>query len=319
MTIKSTHRVEVVPVRLEPHPNADTLSIVRVWNYVCVVRTDDFRDVPLAAYVPPDSVVPATPLFAFLGESRRIKVRRFRGVVSQGLLVRAPEGAKLGDDVAGLLGVTRYDPPLEIRSTGEPERPPPLTIPEYDVEDWHRYGHVFREGEEVVALEKIHGANARFVWLEDRFWAGSRKEWKRDDPKIVWWSALRACPWLEEFLRANPGLVVFGEAYGRVQDLRYGLGHQIRVAVFDLYENGRFLDWDSARERGRGLEWVPVLHRGPYDPARLKEISNGPSTVPGANHAREGVVIRPVVERGDPEIGRVQLKIVSDAYLERAR
>ena len=37
---ESTHRVEIVPVNLEPHPNADTLSIVRVFDgYTCVVRT----------------------------------------------------------------------------------------------------------------------------------------------------------------------------------------------------------------------------------------------------------------------------------------
>ena len=29
-TVKSTHRVEVVPIKLEKHPNADNLSIVRI-------------------------------------------------------------------------------------------------------------------------------------------------------------------------------------------------------------------------------------------------------------------------------------------------
>lgn len=30
---KSTHKAEVVPVKLEKHPSADTLSLVRVWGY----------------------------------------------------------------------------------------------------------------------------------------------------------------------------------------------------------------------------------------------------------------------------------------------
>jgi hypothetical protein len=50
---ESTHRVEIVPVNLEPHPNADTLSIVRVFDgYTCVVRTADWEGVPFAAYIP---------------------------------------------------------------------------------------------------------------------------------------------------------------------------------------------------------------------------------------------------------------------------
>ncbi len=33
---------------------------------------------------------------------------------------------------------------------------------------------------------------------------------------------------------------------------------------------------------------------------------------------REGIVVRPLTERSDPQICRVQLKLVSNAYLERA-
>jgi len=70
---------------------------------------------------------------------------------------------------------------------------------------------------------------------------------------------------------------------------------------------------------GKDLPWVPVLYRGSYDPVKLKELSNGPSTMPGADHIREGVVIKPVKERYDIKLGRVQLKIVSDDYLERVK
>ncbi len=63
---------------------------------------------------------------------------------------------------------------------------------------------------------------------------------------------------------------------------------------------------------------VPLLFSGPYDEAKAPLLAEGSSTVPGAKHVREGCVIRPVIERTDPEIGRVQLKIVSSGYLERA-
>jgi hypothetical protein len=59
---------------------------------------------------------------------------------------------------------------------------------------------------------------------------------------------------------------------------------------------------------------VPVLERGPFSLARVAELSRGQTTLPD-QHIREGVVVRPVVERFDPRIGRVILKYLSDDYL----
>jgi len=61
-----THKVEVVPVVLEKHPNADKLSVVRVYNFTCVVNTADWQGVARAAYAQPDSVMPNTPEYRFL-------------------------------------------------------------------------------------------------------------------------------------------------------------------------------------------------------------------------------------------------------------
>lgn len=62
----SNHRAMVVPVVLEPHPEADRLSIVTVNAYTCVVATEDWQGVDKAVYIAPDTVVPDTIDFAFL-------------------------------------------------------------------------------------------------------------------------------------------------------------------------------------------------------------------------------------------------------------
>lgn len=66
----STHRVEVVPVVLTPHPNADTLSIIRLLDgYQVVGKTEAWADKTIAAYVPPDSLVPLDrPEFAWFDQ-----------------------------------------------------------------------------------------------------------------------------------------------------------------------------------------------------------------------------------------------------------
>jgi len=63
---------------------------------------------------------------------------------------------------------------------------------------------------------------------------------------------------------------------------------------------------------------VPVLYRGPYDPTTIEAFAEGRSTVPGADHIREGCVVQPVKERTDLHLGRVKLKIVGNGYLEKS-
>jgi hypothetical protein len=177
---KSTHRVEVVPVVLEKHPDADTLSVVRVFGYTVCVRTADWEGRTVGAYIPPDSVVPDTPEYAFLGENRRIKVRRLRGVVSMGLLVPAPEGAKIGDDVAERLGIGHYEPPLSFKTGGDVEEAPAGYRPVYDVDTWYRYKQLLRPGEEVRVTEKIHGASGRWVFQDGRMWSAVVEAGRRE-------------------------------------------------------------------------------------------------------------------------------------------
>jgi hypothetical protein len=62
--------------------------------------------------------------------------------------------------------------------------------------------------------------------------------------------------------------------------------------------------------------WVPVLYTGPYKDLSLSLV-DGQTTVPGAKGIREGIVIRPIKERHVRGLGRLVLKLVSNAYLEK--
>ena len=64
---------------------------------------------------------------------------------------------------------------------------------------------------------------------------------------------------------------------------------------------------------------VPLLWRGPYSAEKLAELAEGKTTFEGAGHIREGTVITPIQERTHPEIGRVQLKYVSNDYLSKKK
>lgn len=329
----------VVEVKLEPHPNADTLSIVRVFRYLVVVKTEDWADEHYGVYIPPDSLVPmASPLFSWLPctegqEYVRITAKRLRGVPSQGLLLPLSEvltwafpkyavDLALGEDCSALLGINHYEPPThEEGSTEDEAKGPPLTCPKYDVESFNRWGGAFREGEQVLITEKIHGANGRFVCVDGKLWVGSRTRWKREDPNNMWWRAVAQNPWIEAWCRANENQVLYGEVFGQVQDLKYGAGPgELFVVIFDILGLDGWWSWDDAAlEALAKLGWAPVLYEGPFNEESARSMAEYISSWLGALHGAEGVVIRSLEEPFCDKIGacggRKQLKIVSNEYL----
>lgn len=256
----STHKVEVVRLLdFFEHPNADTLQGVSVFGgYPCLIKRGQYQPGDLAAYIPPDSVVDVTrPEFSFLAKGEKTKHRirtiKLRGIQSYGLLVPAPPGAKEGDDVAEYYGVEHYEPEMRSACTGgEAESPPAglAWVSKYDIDNIRRYRDVFAAGEPVLVTEKIHGANSRYCYMDGRMWCGSRSEWKREDPASLWWKVLANNPSIEEFCKRFPGCILYGEAYGDVQNLRYGCQKgEYRFAAFDvLRPNGSFSNAFTARD-----------------------------------------------------------------------
>jgi RNA ligase (TIGR02306 family) len=330
----STHRIEVIPVVLEKHPNADSLSIVSIPNtgYKVVVKTQDWVDKQIGIYIEPDYLVPSNrDEFKFLEQfsktienqgitGYRIKCKRLRGVMSMGLLIPAVEGAKVGDNVMEQLGIIRYDPPIPMSTKGECVKPPAGIRPCYDVESAYKFKSLFTIGEEVVATEKVHGANARYCWHDGQMYCGSRTEWKKESEGNIWWNALKNVP-IEAFCKEHPELTLYGEVYGQVQDLTYGvIKNKIMFIAFDLMKDGSWIDCDEARELGKNLPWAPVIYRGAWS-EEIFNLADGHSEVAawnGVKQIREGIVIKPVKERSNIEIGRTQLKIVSNDYLTRS-
>ena len=312
----STHKVEVVLIHPKPHSNADSLSVVEIYGYSVVIRTEDWAGKDRGAYIPPDSLVDTTRLeFAWLAKEgrteERIKVKKLRGVISMGLLI--PTDAPIGADLMEQLGVKHYEPPLRT-DVGENTPAPKLYAPCYDVESARRYGSIFVEGEPVLVTEKVHGANARFVFDGEKMHAGSRTSWKAETAGNLWWQALGAYPWLRDWCEAYPNHVVYGEVFGQVQDLQYD--RKLDVAVFDILHGSRWLDADEARALGVGLQWVPEIARTEWRWPEIAVHAEGQSLI--AKHVREGCVIKPLKERTCLEIGRVQAKLVGNGYLERA-
>ena len=341
----------VTVVRLGPftkHPNADSLDITKVFDYTVVAKQGNFKEGDLVVYVPIDSVVPDNEEWHWLAprhsdgterfavgqvpeKYRVIEAKKIRGVFSQGCLAPLPVLAhesgepimfKQGDNVADVMDVTKYDPPVALTMGGECETAPKgWVIPVYtDIEGLRRYPDVLNLGEPVVVTEKLHGANASYVHDGERLWVGSHTQIKKHDPTNMWWKVAIE-ERLEEKLALAPNFVFFGEVYGQVQDLKYGVALGCRFRAFDVWDvaNMRYLDHDAAQALAArvGIEWVPELYRGPWDPDVVNQLCEGKSTL--ADNVREGFVVKPIKERWNDNVGRVILKRHGEGYLLRKK
>lgn len=135
----------------------------------------------------------------------------------------------------------------------------------------------------------------------------------------MWWKALRQYPEMMAWLERNPDTVLYGEVYGQVQNLKYGTQPgEVRIALFDILKNGQWVSHhDTTFMDTHNLPWVPTLACcEPFNFDKLVEMAEGQSLIEGADHIKEGVCVRPVVERRHPSIGRVHLKIINPAYYD---
>lgn len=229
----------------------------------------------------------------------------------------------------------------------------------YDIEAARRYAKdVFVPGEPVFVHEKLDGSNMRVVFWDGRLWVKSRNNWKRrqanydhltvegliekgvpedkareiierkkTEPARVngFWQVVENTPGLARLCECSPGTVVFGEIFGNVNCIKYGFAEGNRFAAFDVFRGDRFLDPLEAMHLAAeyGVPWAPLLNRGPlpFDFDKLCELAEGPTLCERAKTKviREGIVVRPVRDRFERRLGRVVLKFVSGAYLEKYR
>ncbi|TRO66141.1 RNA ligase (ATP) [Streptomyces sp. IB201691-2A2] len=347
----STLRVTAEVLTVHEHPNADALELAQVGLYRAVVAKGVYRTGETAVYIPEQSVLPED-LIEELGltgrlagsRSDRVKAVRLRGELSQGIVCRpkALAGVDLaraaadGTDFAERLGITKWVPPIPPTMDGEVESAPGL-LPWVDIENIQRYPDIFAPGEDVVLTEKLHGSACLLTYFAEdgRVQVSSKGFGAKylaltEDPRNLYWRAVHghgvaaAAARLAERLGARR-VGIFGEVYGAgVQDLTYGADGRretLGYAVFDVSaEIDGEVRWLDATELLTGeLPLVPRLYEGPYDIGRVLEFASGRETVSGQGlHLREGVVIRPAIERYSPVTGgRAVAKAVSPAYLTR--
>lgn len=341
----STHAVNVVEIdEVREHPNAHSLDIIPIGEFQAVVQKGAFKPGDKAVYVEPDYMVPTyREEFQFLAkpgkEHHRLKARRLRGEISHGLLIPVPDdikatysafgGVKAGIDVMNDLEIKRWEPEQRFITRGDELKYDDwpavgaLGNQKFDVEGWRYHDLFFRPGETVLVTEKVHGANARYVWADEKLYVGSRNRWLKVEGDHIWSRVLSVRPDIEKWCREHPDVILYGEIYGKVQSLRYGLDNDIDFIAFAAF-NTRFENYVDSENLFSSLfkydiEHVPILYKGRFDLETLNDIKERDSIVAETHglfqHMMEGVVIVPVTERWEGG-QRACVKMISNRYWE---
>jgi RNA ligase (TIGR02306 family) len=338
--------VEIVIVKeIKPHANADALEISVVKGWQVVVKKGTLQPGDTVVYFPPDCILPQQ-LSDKLGVTQylskdRVRTVKLRGEVSHGFIVARqdiPElnNNQLGDNVADLLNITKWEPPQELYP-GEVLPDLPYFLKYTDIENFRNFPDVMTDDEPVVITEKIHGTNCRVGFVSGEYVAGSHKlrikepDDKKYETNMYWYPySLAGVKDLLAYLCEKHGsesIILFGEVYGWVQDLKYGRTKgKVAFAAFDISIQGKYLNWAEFKELCTkfNIPMVPVLKQDAFGNVRqiLDTLISGKTDIKteegrDIDQVKEGIVIRLVTERTDAKIGRVILKYINDDYLTR--
>lgn len=235
-------------------------------------------------------------------------------------------------NLAPSLGVTKYEqPPIPCHAGNLVRLPEGVSV--YDIEGAERYPHIMDllMDQRVWITEKVEGQNYGVTSREGEIIVNQRKAAIEpvDGKEHSLWAATRkqGLDELVENLRVHLGatqVTLRGEYFGPgVQKNVYKLT-ETGVRLFDVLADGRYLTWNEIREFDETVlstMWAPLIAhnivlRDWLGKRTIVEASGGPSLLNPIT-LREGIVIKPLEEQTDPEIGRVIIKQRDPVYLAK--
>jgi len=284
----------------------------------------------------------------------RVKAVRLRGEISSGIiipkhLVPGFEIFNLGEDISDKLGITKYEPPIPTQLAGKVKSFDMPFIGNHDCEHANVYVNDLIKGERVVITEKVHGS--QFILAHeietDKTIVSSKGMLKsglsiEESDDNTYWIATKNDDIVGRITRNfDSGVIqVFGEVIPVQKGYNYGQTKPT-VRIFDVRVNGDSIPYDKVPNEFSEI-WVPVIYDGTLNleekevliyedrekgirkvridnvlPKDVVNLCKGKELVSGNSvHIREGMVIRPYVDRNAKDGTKLRLKVINPAYKE---
>lgn len=342
----SSWKVSKERIALFPHPNAEKLELGKVGAYQVVVQKGLYHDGDEVVFVPEKSILKGALRERFASylvgpQKDRVKAIALRGELSCGIIL-SPEvveqqtGQALaalpeGEDLSERMDITKYEPPIPLSLAGEVEAlPEDLRYGQHDCEQFGVYADQLQPGEDVVITEKLHGSQAIYYlhlptgerYVTSKGFLGRGLCLVQNEKNAYWQNAAAIWSMIERsvgsgLIAPDTSVQVFGELVPcQGGAWTYGETGGTTVMVFDVRLNGISAPYDKLAPEWADA-WVPVIYRGPFDVEQARSLREGMEQVSGKQlHIREGVVVRPYVDRRASDERRLALKLINPKYKE---
>ena len=287
-------------------------------------------------------------------DKNRVKAVRLRNEISCGIIIPeslAPnfKSYKVGEDVSLDLGITKYEAPIPSQLAGKVKSYDMPHIGSHDCEHAGVYLNDLVKGERVVISEKVHGSQniiahnldtgETIVSSKGMLKNGFTIEESDDN---TYWMAVKNDGLIQKIVdNFKEGVVqIFGEVVPVQGGYSYGQTKPT-VRLFDVRLDGQSIPYDKVPKDLLDL-WVPIVYDGELNliekevvvyedvelgirktridnilPKEIIDLSKGKELVSGQGvHIREGIVIRPYVDRYSKDGTKLRLKVINPAYKE---
>jgi len=331
--------------KIDPIEGADRIELAHVLGWQCVVNKGTFEPMDLGVYFEIDSYLPIRDEFEFLrassykntnimGEGFRLRTQRFRGQISQGLLLplsvfpEIPVNPEVGMDVTDLLGVRKWEIEERAMSGGTAIGTLPYDIPHTDETRVQEMPELIQEfaGLKYYISTKMDGTSCSIGVDENGFHVTGHNYEYKDDGMSDFYKFINEREYrerVETLARDNNmrTLTLQGEfcAPG-IQKNRLRLTKP-EWYVFTIRENGRRVGLYRMLEicDALGIEHVPIEEVGKDLPEKYPTVEALLTRADGEypkGGKKEGIVVRPVEPVYSTSIsGSLSMKVVSNKYL----
>ena len=305
----------------------DSIGKYKVDDFVVYCEIDSFIPNSVAPFLTASDRSPKE----YLGvKGERLKTKKLRGVVSQGLILPVSlldEQTRSGDtvnfftngcDVSEILGIVKYDPPLPAQLAGQAKGNFPSLVPKTDQERIQNINLEKYYGEYEVT-EKLEGSSCTFYLdIEGNFEVCSRNLSLKEDSNNSFWKASNMYNVKEKMLEAKLfGYAIQGELVGEgIQGNIYNL-KGVDFYVYDVYDTKRS-EYLSSKERiaicaDIDLKHVPIIeeHFSITDANTKDQLleSAESKSILNQKQEREGIVFKNIKDTSK------SFKCISNKYL----
>ena len=331
--------------QIDPIEGADRIELAHVLGWQCVVNKGQFHPMDLGIYFEIDSFLPIRPEFEFMrnssykktdimGEGFKLRTQKFRGQLSQGLLLpvsqfpEIPADIELGADVTDILGVRKWEIEEKATTGGTVIGDLPYDIPHTDETRVQAEPELIQafSGLEYYISTKMDGSSHSIGIDDDGFHVTGHNYEYKDDGTSSFYNLVKERGYrerFESFVMENGlrTLTVQGELCAPgIQRNRLRLTKP-EWYVFTIREDGKRVGLSRMQDicQDLGLVSVPIEEVGRDLPSRyptveaLLERADGDYPNGGK---KEGIVIRPTEPVFCPIISAsLSMKVVSNKYL----